>query len=135
MGAKVATLLMPQLRDFLGPRWEEALRLHLRQLAAAGQFSSDVVAVGRFWTRDRAAVESPAAGPGGDTGIDAVAPAGPHREAVLVGEPKLRHSIEAPPLPRALEHRARRLPRSAEDLRFAPAAPMEVRDAAPGSWR
>ncbi|EQD52701.1 ATPase, partial [mine drainage metagenome] len=132
LGANIATVLMPQLREFLGPRWEEAFRLHLRRLAAAGQFGGDVVAVGRFWTHDRAAVESLATGPGGDTEIDAVALAGPHREAVLVGEAKLGRSIEAPPLLRALEHKARRLPRCGENLRFALAAPMQVLDAPPG---
>ena len=131
LGASIATVLMPQLSEFLGPRWEEAFRMHLRRLAAAGQLGDEVVAIGRFWTHDRAPAESLTTGPGGDTEIDAVVLAGPHREAVLVGEAKLRRSIEAPPLLRALEHKAQRLPRLSRNLRFALAAPMAVLDAPP----
>ncbi|MHB1500148.1 MAG: ATP-binding protein [Candidatus Dormibacteria bacterium] len=132
LGANVARVLMPQLPEFLGPRWEEAFRLHLRRLARAGQFGDDVVTIGRFWSHERVPAGASAAVPGGDTEIDAVALAGPHREAVLVGEAKLRRSVEAPPLLRALEQRALRLPSVSRDLRLALAAPGEVLEAPPG---
>src|ERR1017187_2074457 len=53
LGGGVATVMQPHLHDFLGPRWEEAFRIHLRRLAAAGTFGNDIVAVGPFWAHER----------------------------------------------------------------------------------
>lgn len=77
LGRTILPAIRAGLSDFLGPRYEEAFRAHLRLLAEQGQLAPDVVAIGPFWTSDAQPVE-----------IDAVALAGRAREAVLVGESK-----------------------------------------------
>lgn len=120
-------VVRPSLRDFLGPRWEEAFRIYLRRRAATGEFGP-VVAVGPFWSHERPAADGSVV----DTEIDAVMLSGRSREAVLVGEAKLRRVVDARPLVAALERKAERLPRRADTLRYAVAAPLDVTDAAPG---
>ncbi len=120
-------LVRPSLRDFLGPRWEEAFRIYLRRRAASGEFGP-VVAVGPFWSHERPAADGSVV----DTEIDAVMLAGRSREAVLVGEAKLRGVVDARPLVAALGRKAERLPRRADTLRYAVAAPLEVTNASRG---
>ncbi len=62
--------------------WEEATRIHLRRLAAAGQLGPEFVAVEPFW-RDG----------GGE--IDAVVLAGRARHPVLAGEAKWARRVDA----------------------------------------
>jgi AAA+ ATPase superfamily predicted ATPase len=119
---------MSRLSGFLGPRFEEAFRIHLRHLAARGDLGERIVAVGAFWSH-----EPPAAAGAErvDTEIDAVALAGPRREAVLAGEAKLHHTVEAEPILRALERKVERLPRRAPTVRLAIAAGLAVVGAPP----
>lgn len=56
----MARRLVRRLDDHLGPRYEEAFRMHLRRLVAEGEFGPDAVTVGPFWTRGRDQVESDA---------------------------------------------------------------------------
>ena len=128
LGDSACDLVMARLAGFLGPRFEEAFRLHLRRMAAQGALGEGVLAVGAFWAH-----ENPPA-PGGernDTEIDAVVLAGARRDAVLAGEAKLHHSISAPPLLRALERKTELLPRRASTMRLALAAGDAVVDAPP----
>ncbi len=127
LGFALADVVRQGMPDFLGPRWEEAFRMYLRRRAATGEFGP-VVAIGPFWAHERPAAESRAA----DTEIDAVMLAGRSREAVLVGEAKLRRAVDARPLVSALERKAERLPRRSETLRYAVAAPLEVQHAPAG---
>lgn len=77
IGKTILTTLLAELDDFMGPRWEEAFRQHLRRLVARGEIAKDVVVIGPFWTSGKDSVE-----------IDAVVLAGRSRAAVLVGEAK-----------------------------------------------
>lgn len=115
LGTTILPVLMESLDDRLGGPWEEAFRMHLRRLAAAGDLGPEVVAVGPFWT---------AAGDAGE--IDAVALAGRRREAVLVGEAKWARRVDAERIRRGLERKAVALPRVAEHLSHAVAARNEV---------
>jgi hypothetical protein len=58
--------------------------------------------------------------------------AGRSREAVLVGEAKLRRVVDARPIVASLERKAERLPWRSETLRYAVAAPFEVQHAPAG---
>jgi AAA+ ATPase superfamily predicted ATPase len=107
LGRQVLPVLMKELDDHMGGRWEAAFREHLIRLAEAGELGEDIVDIGRWW-RDSPAVE-----------IDAVALAGRRREAVLVGEAKWAKRVNAERLRRELERKAQALPRAADDLRYA----------------
>lgn len=128
LGDSAADLVMARLSGFLGPRFEEAFRVHLRRLAVQGALGEGVVAVGAFWAHENPAA---AGGERSDTEIDAVALAGTQREAVLAGEAKLHHTVSAPPLLAVLERKAELLPRRAERMRLALAAGVAVVDAPP----
>jgi uncharacterized protein len=79
MGAGVLPVLESSLDDFMGPRWDDAFRAHLRRRAAGDELlKQEIVAIGPWW-RDQPAVE-----------IDAVPLAGPSCQPVLVGEAKGR---------------------------------------------
>ena len=128
LGDSAWTFAMSRLSSFLGPRFEEAFRIHLRHLAARGELGEGVIAVGAFWFHE------PPIAPGGepsDTEIDAVVLAGVHRDAVLVGEAKLHHTINAAPLLRSLERKVEHLPRRGPNLRLALAAGHAVVGAPP----
>ncbi len=126
LGHAIADVMRPSLRDFLGPRWEDAVRIYLTGRAAAGDFGP-VVAVGPFWAHERPAEAQPI-----DTEIDIVMLSGQSREAILVGEAKLRRIVDARPIVAALERKAERLPRQAASLQLVVAAPLEVTNVAPG---
>jgi AAA+ ATPase superfamily predicted ATPase len=119
LGRSILTPLVKDLDDHLGPKWEEAFRLHLRRLAAAGALGSDIVAIGRWW-RD------------GEGEIDAVALRGRDRRASLVGEAKWANSADAGSLVRDLERRAQLLPRVHGALSFAVCAREQVVNAQSG---
>lgn len=76
LGATILNVVLADLDDHLGRAWEEAFRLHLRRLAAAGNLGGDVVAVGPWWREGEAGE------------LDAVVLAGRDRAATLVGEAK-----------------------------------------------
>ncbi len=119
LGPSILPVLAASLDDFLGHRYEEAFRQHLRHLAAAGELG-DVVAIGPFWA-------------GGDHEIDAVALAGRERSAVLVGEAKWARRVDAGALEAALARKSAALPRIRDPLRLAIAAREEVRGASRGT--
>lgn len=119
LGPSILRVLVGSLDDFLGPRFEEAFRQHLRRLAATGELG-DVVAIGAFWVR------------GGDE-IDAVALAGRERAAVLVGEAKWARAVDAAPLEAALARKSAELPKVRDPLRLALAARDDISGAAPGT--
>lgn len=128
LGHAAADIVRHSLGGFLGLRWEEAFREHLRRLAAEGLLGPEVAAIGPFWMHDRP-------GPDGipmDTEIDAVALAGGSHEAVLVGEAKLHQTVDARPVLALLQQKAHRLPKRARDLRLAIAGPLFVQNAPPG---
>jgi AAA+ ATPase superfamily predicted ATPase len=108
LGRTILPVLRASLNDFLGPRYEEAFRAHLRLLAEQGQLAADVVAIGPFWKSEADPVE-----------IDAVALAGRAREAVLVGESKWARRVDARRIRRELERKAEALPSRREPLQFA----------------
>lgn len=117
LGNTILPVILEGLDDHLGPRWEEAFRMHLRRIAAAGELGRDIVAVGPFWTTSGdAPVE-----------IDAVALAGRSRRAVLAGEAKWARSVEGGRVVRDLERKIGSLPKAARDIRYAVAAREVVR--------
>jgi AAA+ ATPase superfamily predicted ATPase len=118
LGKTILSVLVEDLDDYMGARWEEAFRAHLRRAADEGRLASDIVAIGPFWTA--------AADP---NEIDAVALAGRGRHAVLVGEAKWARRVEGKAIVRDLQHKVAALPRVREDLQFAVCA----REAVQGS--
>lgn len=108
LGRSILPVLKGSLNDFLGARYEEAFRAHLRLRGEQGQLAKDIVAIGPFWTSDPQPVE-----------IDAVALAGRAREAVLLGECKWARKVDGRRIRRELEQRAAALPRLREPLLFA----------------
>lgn len=107
LGRQILPVLMKELDDHMGGRWEGAFREHLVRLAAAGELGGEVVDIGRWW-RDSPPVE-----------IDAVALAGRRREAVLVGEAKWARRVDVERVRRDLERKAEALPRVRTDMRYA----------------
>jgi uncharacterized protein len=107
LGRQVLPVLMKELDDHMGERWEAAFREHLIRLAAAGELGEDIVDIGRWW-RESPPVE-----------IDAVALAGRRREAVLAGEAKWARRVRGDRVLRELERKAAALPRQAAQLRYA----------------
>ena len=115
IGKTILTTVLSELDDFMGPRWEEAFRQHLRRLVAHGEIAKDVVAVGPFWTSGKDSVE-----------IDAVVLAGRSRAAVLVGEAKWARVVNGERTRRALERKLARLPNLADKPLYAVCAREKV---------
>ncbi len=110
LGVPIARVIEQGLDDHMGARFEEALRMHLRRMAAAGGFGGEVVAVGAWW-RDQPPVE-----------IDAVALSGRGRLATVAGEAKWARSVDARrPLAR-LARATEALPNAADELQLVIAA-------------
>lgn len=114
LGRSIAAVLEESLDDFMGHRWEEALRQHVRRIAEAGELGEGVVAVGPFWV-DQPPVE-----------IDCVALAGRGRAARLAGEAKWARRVDGEAIKRSLQRKAEALPSTESSLRFAVAAREEV---------
>ncbi len=119
LGKTILSVLLQDLDDHMGPRWENAFRMHLRRMAEDGQLAPDVVAIGPYWT----AANDPRE-------IDAVVLAGRGREAVLVGEARWSRSVDGLAVARELRRKAATLPRVRDDLRMAVCAREEVRGGA-----
>ena len=115
LGRSILPVMMRELDDHLGGPWEEAVRIHLRRRAAAGEFGADVVAVGRFWTVATPPVE-----------IDGVVLSGRSRTAVAVAEAKWAKRVDGATIARELERKLPALPRAADDVRVVVAAREEV---------
>ncbi|MHB8619123.1 MAG: DUF234 domain-containing protein, partial [Chloroflexota bacterium] len=110
LGESILPVLLASLDDFLGPRWEEAFRCHLRRMALQGQLGAEnIVAIGPYWTAEGSRhVE-----------IDAVALAGRDRAAAVVGEAKWTRRVDGARLRAELERKAEALPRRNEPLVYA----------------
>lgn len=108
LGRSVLPVLVSDLDDHLGERYEEAFRSHLRRLADDGELGEGIVAIGPFWADQPQQVQ-----------IDVVALAGRAREAVLVGESKWARTEDAGRLCRVLAAKARALPDRTASLRYA----------------
>lgn len=121
LGRSLLLVLMRELDDHMGPRWEEAFRLHLRRLADQGRLGEEVVAIGPFWSSRTE---------GQDAEIDAVVLSGRERSASLVGEAKWARRVDARRILPALGAKAQAaLPKLLPDFRLAIAA----RDAVTGA--
>ncbi len=118
LGRSILPVLVSSLDDHMGPRWEDAMRAHLRRLADTGVIGTDIVAIGPYWNVSGDPVE-----------IDAVALAGRSREAVLVAEAKWARSVDGSTARRSLERKVSALPRVSRDLRYAVAARDSVSNA------
>lgn len=120
LGPSILTPLMQRLDDHMGGRYEEAMRTHLRRLAAGGELAAkgglapDIVRIGRYWT------DHP------PTEIDAVALAGHHEEAVLLGEAKWARSVGAARIVHDLERKSGVLPLLAPNPIYAVCARERV---------
>jgi AAA+ ATPase superfamily predicted ATPase len=122
LGGPIARVLAQSLDDAMGGPWEEAFRMHLRRMAAAGRLGPDVVAVGPWWTEGSDAAQ-----------IDAVVLSGRAEEAVLAGEAKWARSENGARIVRGLERKVERLPRRRDPLTYAVCARSEVVGAPPGT--
>jgi uncharacterized protein len=120
LGDSILPVLLDSLNDFMGPRWEEMFRAHLRRLAATGELGEDIVAIGPWWNDIS------------DSEIDAVALAGRSRVPVLAGEAKWARSIDGPAALEGLRRSASALPAAdPARLRFALCARECVHSASP----
>lgn len=118
LGATVAKTVYRRLDDYMGPRYEEAFRDHLRRLAMAGEFGDEVIGVGPFWTRGGVQVE-----------LDAVVLSGVSETATVIGECKWRSKVSAASLRAKLLEGAKALPRSVTEPELVVCARDEVTDA------
>ncbi|HWL44864.1 MAG TPA: ATP-binding protein [Ilumatobacter sp.] len=80
LGPNVVGVVLEAFDDYMGARWEEALREHVRHLAAIGSLT-DLVQVGEFWLRQVRPNEDPCQ-------LDLVGLAGRRREVAVIGEAK-----------------------------------------------
>lgn len=116
LGESILPVVVDCLDDFMGSRWEEMFRAHLRLLAVEGELGEGIVAVGSWWN-DRSDVE-----------IDAVALAGRALRPVLAGEAKWARSVDGRRLAHDLRMRAAMVPGAEVDtMRFALCARETVR--------
>lgn len=113
----VDRVILPDLSEYMGDRWEEMTRAFVRDEAARGSLPVDVSSVGRWWNAD-ASVE-----------IDIVGLRG--KQVVLAGSSKWSPSVDRRELTR-LRRQTEALPDRAEDLRLLLAAREGVRGV-PGS--
>lgn len=107
LGSTIAPVLVAGLSDHLGHPYEEAFRMHLRRMAAAGELGPEIVAVGPWWDAAKEPVE-----------IDAVALSGRSRRPVLVGECKWARSVDALRLAPRLAAKAESVPDLSPDRRI-----------------
>lgn len=115
LGDSILPVLMSCLDHFMGPRWEELFRAHLRRIAPTGALGDGIVAIGPWWTD------------ASDTEIDAVALAGQSRVPVLAGEAKWTRQVSGRQLVDALRLKAARIPGAdVGSLRFAACARERV---------
>lgn len=121
LGRTILPTLLSELDDYMGQRWEDAFRVHLRRLAGEGALGDGVVAIGPFW--------SSSAGGEDQNEIDAVVLAGRDRTAILAGEAKWTRRVDGRRIRWELEQKIRALPEARPDLRYAVAA-REVVDGA-----
>lgn len=119
LGGTILTPMLRTLDDLMGDRWEEAVRMHLRRLAAEGALGEEIVAVGPWWSSD------------GSTEIDAVVLAGRGRVPVAVAEAKWARTVDARRIEAQLVAKSQSLPVAGVDVRTVIAARERVRDPDP----
>lgn len=122
LGGPIAGVIEHGLDDHLGAPWEEAVRWHVRRLAAAGELD-DVVAVGSWW-QDAPPVE-----------LDVVGLAGRGRVPAIVGEAKWARRVDGDRLARDLAVRAAALIGDGQPPRLLLAAREDVVGGAPDLLR
>jgi AAA+ ATPase superfamily predicted ATPase len=115
LGSGILSVIVQGLDDFMGARFEEAFRAHLRRMAQDGRLGPDVVAIGPFWTAAH-----------GSAGIDAVVLAGRNREATMLGEAKWTRRVDASRIVRDLHRKAALLPHVRHGAQYAVAARERV---------
>jgi hypothetical protein len=79
LGKSVLSVVIAEFDDFMGARWEEALRMHVRGLANDGTLGERIVAVGEYWNRQSGPSEDPCQ-------LDVVALSGRYRKVAVIGE-------------------------------------------------
>lgn len=122
LGESILPVVVDCLDHFMGPRWEEMFRAHLRAMAVAGELGEEIVAVGSWWN-DKSDVE-----------IDAVMLAGRTRRPVLAGEAKWARSVDGPRLVRGLRTKTAAVPAAEPaNMRYALCARNTVRAAPAGT--
>lgn len=121
LGASILAPLTQQLDDHLGPRFEEAMRQHLRRLATEGELPAEIVRIGPYWS-EHPPVE-----------IDAVALAGRAEEAVLLAEAKWAKTADGAKLAADLQRKAEALPKLSPHPRFVICARERVKSPPPGT--
>ncbi|MCL2769078.1 MAG: DUF234 domain-containing protein [Solirubrobacterales bacterium] len=123
LGSSILPVLTESLDDFMGLRWESAVRQHLVTMANRGELGRQVVAVGPFWTarspREEAYDQDPSE-------IDAVVLSGRSRVATAVCEAKWSRSVDGGAIRNTLERKAAALPRRAHELTYIVAAREQV---------
>lgn len=122
LGRSIAGVIESALDDHLGAPWEEAVRWHVRRLAAEGRLE-EVVAVGSWW-QDAPPVE-----------LDVVALAGRRRTPVLVGEAKWARRVDGQRLARELAVKAAALVGGREHPQLLLAAREAVSGGPPDALR
>jgi len=81
LGESILPVIVEAFDDYMGVRWEEAVRAHVRAEAVAGRLRPHVVAVGEYWNTQAGPNEDPCQ-------LDVVALVGRSRTVGLVGEAK-----------------------------------------------
>lgn len=118
LGERILPSLLESLDGHAGPIWEEAVRVHVRRLAADGVLGDDVVAVGPWWRDVPESVE-----------IDVLALRGRRREPFLAGEVKWAREVDAERLIPALRRRSAAVLGASAETRLLLAARERVRGA------
>lgn len=98
LGEQILPALLDALPLHAGPRWEAAVRDHLRRLASTGGLGDGIVAVGPWWRDAPQPVE-----------IDALVLRGPSRSPVLAAEAKWSTSVDAGAVTAALRRKVARV--------------------------
>jgi AAA+ ATPase superfamily predicted ATPase len=99
LGASVLPVLVSSFDDFMGSRWEEAVRQHVRIAANEGRLRPEIVAVGEFWQTQVGPADDPCQ-------LDVVALVGRSRRVGLVGEVKWSKKRSAPPMLADIQRKA-----------------------------
>jgi uncharacterized protein len=98
LGPTVAPVIAAAFADYMGPRYESALREHLRRLAHEGALHPEAVAVGEWWRIQGASQDDPCQ-------LDAVVLAGRKRTPVIVGECKWGRKVNGSSILGALKRK------------------------------
>lgn len=80
-GRTVLNVIVKEFSDFMGPRYEQAFRQHLRRMASEGRFGDDVVDVGEWWRLQAGPTKDPCQ-------LDGLVLSGRKRAPIAVGEAK-----------------------------------------------